>query len=175
MITLREPAISDADDLVLAMNNKAVTRYLSSRIPSPYTEQDATCWLSEGCAANAINKVIEFNGKFAGVIGVYTQQGEYAHSAELGYWVMPELWQKGVATSAINAFVTYLFTHTHISRIFNPVTQANRASIRVLEKNGFTLEGIMKNAVCVNGHYDDEHLYAKLKTKTKMNEEGTDG
>jgi RimJ/RimL family protein N-acetyltransferase len=37
----------------------------------------------------------------------------------------------------------------------------NAGSMRVLEKNGFTLEGILKKAVYKNGQMWDEHRYAR--------------
>ncbi|WP_440056155.1 GNAT family N-acetyltransferase [Pseudoalteromonas sp. T1lg65] len=164
-LTLRPPSEGDRTLLVEYLNNDNVTRYLSSKIPKPYTLEDADWWLEVGCKQNAIVKAIEAKGIFCGVIGVYLQGFEYKHSAELGYWIAEPYWRRGIATEAVKQFVQNIFANTDVIRIFNPVTAQNQASIRVLEKNGFSLEGILKSAVSHGGVLCDEHLYAKVKGK----------
>ncbi|MGY0644456.1 MAG: GNAT family N-acetyltransferase, partial [Paraglaciecola chathamensis] len=58
-------------------------RFLSSRIPSPYTEDDATWWIEQG-SKNGIIRAIEVDGVFVGCVGAEPGQFEYAYSAEVG-------------------------------------------------------------------------------------------
>mgnify|MGYP001852062996 FL=1 len=57
----------------------------------------------------------------------------------------------------------YIFAHTDIIRIFAEPFSYNTASRRVLEKNGFRLEGTMRQNACKNGRLQDMELYALLK------------
>ena len=64
MLILREFKRSDRDEIVSILNCSEVTEFLSSRIPSPYTVNDAEWWLETGCKQGLI-RAIEINGKFA--------------------------------------------------------------------------------------------------------------
>jgi RimJ/RimL family protein N-acetyltransferase len=153
----------DRQLLVAYLNDDNVIRYLSSKIPHPYSFEDATWWVDTGSKDNAIVKAIEFNGIFCGVIGAYTQAFEYRHSAEVGYWIAKPYWGQGIATQALKLFTNHIFNKTHISRLFNPVSAPNIASMRVLEKSGYQREGILRRSVCKAGDCYDEHVFARLK------------
>ena len=58
----------------------------------------------------------------------------------------------------------YVFTKTNIVRLYAPVFSPNKASMRVLEKCGYQLEGILKKAIFKNDVFLDEHLYAKVSS-----------
>lgn len=163
MIHLRALQNNDAVILSQSLNNPNVIRYLSSKIPHPYTIEDANWFINTGSAQQAYNQAILYHGQFCGVIGVYLKDKEYAHTAEIGYWVSEQFWGKGIATRSVRQFCELLFTTTDIRRIFNPVTAQNTASIRVMEKAGFILEGILKQNVCHQGILADEHLFALVK------------
>lgn len=93
---------------------------------------------------------------------MHIQPFEYSHSAEIGYWLAKEFWRKGIVTEAINEFTHLIFSSTSISRLFASVFSSNTASMRVLEKAGYSLEGISTKAICKNGQYFDEHRFAKI-------------
>jgi len=50
----------------------------------------------------------------------------------------------------------------HIHRIFAEPYTANTASARVLEKSGFTIEGVIRASVFKDGRILDQYIYAKL-------------
>ena len=86
MITLRDFENVDSALLLVYLNDKEVTRYITDAIPKPYTEKDVQWWLSAGCKAD-YSKAIEFNGIFVGCISATKGSVEYSRSAELGYWI----------------------------------------------------------------------------------------
>ncbi|WP_100643495.1 GNAT family N-acetyltransferase [Alteromonas facilis] len=162
MLTLRPLQSLDEPDLVNSLNNPNVTRFLSSNIPQPYSSEDARWWVDTGCNIDTIVRAIEWDGSFCGTVGVYLQKNEYAHAAELGYWLDEAFWGRGIATQAVEAFINWLAITTAITRIYNPVTSSNLASIRVMEKLGFVCEGRLRNSVTHNGAFFDELLFAKI-------------
>ena len=82
MITLREFKAQDAPFIINTLNDEQVTRYLSSKIPFPYTQADANWWISQG-SKNGIIKAIVVNGQFAGCIGITPGEFEYKRSGEI--------------------------------------------------------------------------------------------
>ena len=81
----------------------------------------------------AVTQTILVGGQVAGHIGSWPQGGVRL----VGYWIGKEHWGKGVATRALAAFL-----HLVAARPLRAhVAKHNVASIRVLEKCGFTLDG----------------------------------
>jgi RimJ/RimL family protein N-acetyltransferase len=145
------------------LNNKNVTKFLTSRIPQPYSINDADWWVNVG-SKEGITKAVEVNGKYVGTIGVTAGQFERNRSAEIGYWLEEHSWGKGIATEALMKMTEYIFTKTNIVRLYAPVFSPNKASMRVLEKCSYQLEGILKKSIIKNGTFVDEYLYAKIRS-----------
>jgi len=163
MTALRELTMDDRELLVCYLNNEQLVKYLASRIPQPYSFDDANWWVEVGSKEGAFVRAITFNDVFCGVIGVYTKEAEYAHAAELGYWVAQEYWNQGIASKAVTAFTELVFATTAIQRIYAVVSAPNLASIQVLQKAGYSLEGILRKSVQKQGQLYDEHLFARLR------------
>lgn len=98
------------------------------------------------------------------MISIIEQSDIYRHSAELGYWLGEPYWGKGIVTEAVKMISSYGFNELKIERIFAGVFDFNKASINVLQKNGYQLEGISKNGVIKNNIIRDEHRFYKLRS-----------
>jgi RimJ/RimL family protein N-acetyltransferase len=82
----------------------------------------------------------------------------------IGIALLPEARGKGHGTLAHRLLIQYLFAHTTVHRI-EAVTEAeNLAEQRVLEKAGFTREGVMRGVFWRDGAYRDGVLYSLLRT-----------
>jgi ribosomal-protein-alanine N-acetyltransferase len=164
MIKLRGMESEDKNLLIRYLNNQDVVRFLSSKIPQPYTDQDAEWWVEVGSKQGGTVRAIEYHGLFCGVIGAVRQHFEYSHCAEIGYWLGREYWGKGIATEAVIKLTQLVFADSKLQRLYAPVFSANKASMRVLEKAGYKLEGIFEKAICKNGEYFNEHRFVKLRS-----------
>lgn len=160
MLVLREFNSSDRNQIVAILNSPNVTSFLSSRIPSPYSFDDADWWLEIGCKQGII-KAIEINNLFAGCIGVESGQYEYTFTGEVGYWFAQEFWGKGYATEALKRFIELLPLGA-FHRIQATVFEDNTASCKVLEKCGFKQEANLEKALCKNGCFYNAIIYGKL-------------
>lgn len=67
----------------------------------------------------------------------------------IGYFLAEEHWGKGIATEAVSTLVKFLFEEIDINRIQAEVMPANEVSKKVLLKNGFIKEGLLRQAVLV--------------------------
>ena len=162
MITLRDFNEDDTTQLLSILNDPEVVRYLSSKIPSPYTLEDAKWWISTGSQIGIV-KAIDLNGLLVGCIGAEQGEFEYQRSAEIGYWIAKDYWRQGIATQAINELIALVFNTTDIIRLYACVFSLNIASMYVLEKCGFELESVHKKAIFKNDELYNNHVFSLLK------------
>lgn len=79
-------------------------------------------------------QTILFDGQVAGSVLSYEDEDE---KPEVSYWIGKPYWGKGVATKALSAFLT----HIKVRPLYARAAKDNSASLRVLEKCGFTRIG----------------------------------
>lgn len=155
------------DRTALATIGNAVDRsFLSDRLPDPYTEEAADGWLHSIMARdgkNGIFRAIVVDGQIVGTISVEQKEDVYRKDAEIGYFLVTGLWSRGVMTEAVRQVCRIAFAELDIVRITGLVYADNGASRRVLEKNGFAPEGLMKHAIFKNGKLHDQCVYGKQK------------
>lgn len=82
---------------------------------------------------------------------------------EIGYELSKEYWGKGIASEALEAIILYGFQHFQLERIEALVEPANSASSKLLEKNGFKREGLLRHYEFTCGKFDDLYMYSILK------------
>ena len=87
-------------------------------------------------------------------------QGDYYW---LGYILHPDHRGHDYTTEAVKLLVVHLFSTKNIVRIQAECNPENRASIRVLEKAGFTYEGLKRKAAYIQGVYMDGAIYSILR------------
>jgi RimJ/RimL family protein N-acetyltransferase len=173
----------------------ALIRHLASKdvyqttlnIPYPYTEADAYFWIRKRKDAavqqgfESTFAIREIGGALIGAVGADEIDGAMlrvnknasnvrsptfrSHRAEIGYWLAPQFWGEGIMTNAVAAFVKYAFEQFELSRLTAHVFSGNIASARVLEKNGFTLEGTLRQHFLKDGQLLDARVYGLLRSE----------
>jgi RimJ/RimL family protein N-acetyltransferase len=81
--------------------------------------------------------------------------------AEVGYWLLLEARGRGVATRVARALAAYSLAHG-LERIEAVVRTDNLASLRVVERAGFTREGVLRSLLRHNGKRVDAAIYSLL-------------
>lgn len=156
---------SDAVALQRHANNTHISDFLFDRFPSPYTMEEAIKWIWAKLDQNPVTHfVIDVDGELSGVIGIDKREDVYRKSYLLGYWLRQDYWGRGITTQAVKLVVSYGIKNLDIVRLQAGVLANNPASMRVLEKAGFTKEGILRNNIIKNGIIMDEHIYGIIKT-----------
>lgn len=162
-VILREWKKSDAGPLAKIANNKKIWDNVRDRLPFPYTKKDAKEWLSLVKKQETVTTFcLEADGQLAGSIGFTLKEDVYRKNAEIGYFVGEEYWGQGVATEAVRQLVDYMQKNFDLTRIYAEVFEYNKASMKVLEKNGFYLECIRKKAAIKNNVILDDYVWVKL-------------
>ena len=165
-VEIRKWRLTDAKDLAAALSNQKILDNLRDGLPYPYTEQDGQDFISAMLAADEDETfafAITVDEKVIGSIGAFRQGNIHRQTAELGYYIAEEYWDKGIMTEAVKQLCDYVFSHTDIIRIFAEPFAYNSASCRVLEKAGFQYEGTLRNNAVKNGKVLDMKMYARLK------------
>ena len=166
MVELREWRVEDAEALSTLLNNKKIMDNLRDGLPYPYTKDDALFYINlclNGDKDKQFCFAIVYDGKVVGSMGVFRQDNIHNRTAEMGYYIDEEHWGKGIGTQAVELAVEHVFSNSDIVRIYAEPFAENIGSCRILEKNGFILEGILHKNAYKNGQMRDMKLYAKIK------------
>jgi len=87
-----------------------------------------------------------------------------AQAGSIGYWIGQPFARHGYMTAAVRALVPFCFDSLRLHRLEAACIPGNQASVRLLEKTGFTREGYAREYLCINGVWQDHLLYGLLKT-----------
>ena len=153
----------DAEVFHAGINTQRIAK--DTTIPLPWSLDSIIWWI--GFINDAETRqplteqhfVIEIDGRLAGSVGIINIDG---HKAEMGYWLHEEFARQGVMTKVIGLVSIHAFEKLKLKRLFAPVLVHNKASAKVLEKNGFLMEGVLKSFYLKDGKYVDALCYAKV-------------
>jgi RimJ/RimL family protein N-acetyltransferase len=109
-------------------------------------------------------KTILFEGQVVGHVASYTDIS--FGKPEVTYWIGKEYWGKGLATSALSEFLC----NQQVRPLYARAVKDNIASIRVLEKCGFTIFGYDKGFANARGEVVEE-VILKLEAKVRKEPE----
>lgn len=153
----------DLEALLVHADDPLVPRGLSDRFPHPYTRADGEAFLA-GRVVDLDQPLlaIEIDGEACGGIGLRPGHGERAHGAELGYWLGRRHWGRGWMTGIVGTYLAWVVPALRLQRVEASVLDANPASARVLEKNGFQEEGLRRAAVLKADGLHDLRLFGRL-------------
>jgi [ribosomal protein S5]-alanine N-acetyltransferase len=164
LVNIRELSVNDAQDIARLMNYN-ISKYLYD-VPNPYSPEDALNFIksahSNFKSLRAIHLAIEYKGKpeardnnyplLVGSIGLKNID-LINKKANLGYWVGEQYWGRGIATECVKLIIDYAFSELGLKEVIAYVFPENKASIRVLEKNG------MKNKEEINEYHELSKRY----------------
>nr|WP_272501336.1 50S ribosomal protein L7/L12-serine acetyltransferase [Silvania hatchlandensis] len=80
----------------------------------------------------------------------------------IGYWLDEDHQGQGILSQALQAFIGYYVERNEIRRFVIKCRVANHASNQVALRNGFLLEGCLREAEFLNGRFDDQNIYARI-------------
>lgn len=135
----------DADALVATLSDGVIARTIPV-LPVPYGPTEAGAYLTfrlrqhdQGFVhALAIRRP---NGVLCGAIDLTPDAA--CQRAELGYWLVPDLWGRGIAGGAVATFLPTA-PQLGISHITARALTSNQASLRILRRNGFRCVGVQR-------------------------------
>jgi ribosomal-protein-alanine N-acetyltransferase len=146
-LILRELSPSDAGSVFAILSDDHVTRYYDD---DPFmgvsqARSQIEAWaggyrngrcIRWGIALNADNVII-------GSCGYYGFHGLHMRGA-IGYELARSFWRQGIMTEALSAIIGFGFEEIGLNRIQATVMPENIGSVKLLEKLGFSSEGILR-------------------------------
>jgi [ribosomal protein S5]-alanine N-acetyltransferase len=158
------------DKFALLKHFESKEIYLTTlNIPYPYSGADADQWLSRRIentrrqGQEVTFAVRKGDGEMIGAIGADSFEVGASHRAEIGYWLARPYWGQGIMTDAVGVYVRYAFDDLKLLRLTAHVFDFNVGSARVLEKNGFKLEGRLRKHFRKEEKLYDAHFFGLLK------------
>jgi len=139
-LRLRPLGASDAQALQALTDQAAVYRYLPTFLferQFPKAE-DAILQLYERGLRDSLILGIFREDRFCGLAEIYGYRAPI-HKASVGYRLLQEAWGMGIATQALRLMLHELLSARGIEIITASTMLENRASARVLQKNGFVM------------------------------------
>jgi ribosomal-protein-alanine N-acetyltransferase len=85
-----------------------------------------------------------------------------AQAGSLGYWIGGPFARQGYMTRGVRALIPFAFEALRLHRLEAACIPGNQASVRLLEKTGFTREGYARQYLCINGIWQDHLLFARI-------------
>jgi RimJ/RimL family protein N-acetyltransferase len=150
------------------------------QVPFPYTVENAQNFINSSHrdfkSLKAVNFAIQYKNNLGDVnrlVGIISLKNIDSDNkkANLGYWVGELYWGNGIATESVVLVINYAFSVPGLEEVYAYVYSENKASIRVLEKNGMTKKGMVNEYNEMSGRYKNtikfaiqrRHITDKLK------------
>lgn len=164
-LVLRRFRPEDAAALAAYRSDPLVARYQSWTAPVPYDAAlRAVRRFAEGSPDRpgwfqyAVELAAE--GCLVGDVGVCLH--ENLMQAEIGFTLATERQGHGYAAEAVRAVLADLFEQRGLHRVSAECDARNARSARLLQRLGFTQEGVRRRATWIKGEWTDDMLFGLL-------------
>ncbi|UJH90475.1 GNAT family N-acetyltransferase [Antarcticibacterium sp. 1MA-6-2] len=169
-LLLRQFQQDDLENVFYGLSHPEVIRYYGVNYKSLEETQKQIKWFRELDVTGtgiwwAITSLEE--KQFLGGIGINSLNEDH-QKAEIGYWLLPDFWGKGIIAEAGRELIQYAFKNLNLHRIEAYVEDGNQNSEKLLEKLDFNYEGTMGDCEIKNGNFISVKIYARLNKKTKQ-------
>jgi len=105
---------------------------------------------------------VTWNGEMVGLLTVNGITWGSARWANMGYWVAKSHAGRGVTPTAVALVTDHLLTTTGLHRVEIAIRPENAASLRIVEKLGFTEIGLAPRFLHIAGAWHDHRVFQVL-------------
>lgn len=160
---LRPPQLADAEAVTALVRDPRIYEKVA-RIPPQQTVEQTGRWIlgterGSELGIDHVFLIIEAE-EIIGTIGAHRPATDQPF--EIGYWVAPSAWGRGVATEAARALIGWLEGRGQAEGLISGYFIDNPASGRVLEKLGFEHTGTSP-VFCLGRGCEIDHVFMRRK------------
>lgn len=98
-----------------------------------------------------------------GSCGFYRWVKDQHNSAQIGYDLRRQFWGQGIMSEALSEMLRFGFEEMDLHRVQVLIWEHNSRSIRLVERLGFTLEGVLRDNTYYDGAYQNDLIYSMLR------------
>lgn len=160
-ILLREIENSDLENVFKGLSNPGVIKHYGVSFQSLEATKEQMDWFADAKQAWFAICSID-NTTFYGAAGLNDISKEH-NKAEIGLWLLPEYWGKGIMREVMPLVSKYGFNELGLHRIEGFVDAQNVKCKTAMSKLDFELEGTMRDCEMKDGKYVSVDIYAKLR------------
>jgi [ribosomal protein S5]-alanine N-acetyltransferase len=169
-LILRQLRLEDSIDLYNYFSKDEVTEYYDLE---SFTEQKQAEDLIKNWNEK-FNKLVgirwgitlKTEDRIIGTCGFHNWSKEH-FKAEIGYELTPEYWQQGIMTEVLRSVIKYGFEDLGLNRVEALIDTDNISSRKLLEKLGFSEEGLLKEYFFEKKRFVDAVIFSVLKKEYK--------
>lgn len=164
-LIIRRLEETDAADLFVLRSDPEIMKFIPR--PLAVSTEDVANWIRHGNELIAGNELINWgiaskeNNRIIGTIG-FVRLSKEDHRGEVGYMLLKEKQGQGLLREALLRVLDYGFNDISFHSVVAIVDPANTASIRLLERAGFSKEAHFKEDCYHNGKFLDSIHYSLL-------------
>lgn len=159
---LREPTIDDRDPIVGL--SRASQRLHQGWVSAPITAQKFQSWLERSKQADA-RTLLVCRVEDEAIVGVFTFSQIFRRSfqnAYLGYYAFEPHARRGYMSEGMDLALRHAFASLKLHRVEANVQPENAASIALVKRAGFRLEGFSPRYLKIAGRWRDHQRWAML-------------
>ena len=166
IIRLRKWSYEDMECVEAASADRQIPK--GTTIPVVYSDQEGRAYVERQWSRNDDGQSLalaiagaetnEANGH------IYLGLTRVKRQCRLGYWLIPEARRQGFGSSAVDLISQWLLTRTDVYRVVAEVHPENEASIRLLKRCGYTLEGTLRSWLWIEGEVSDALQFSLVRT-----------
>jgi ribosomal-protein-alanine N-acetyltransferase len=171
-LILRQMTLEDVPALFKIWSDPEVTKYINI---TAFKEESQAREMIELLNRLAEEKkairwaiTLKEDQKVIGSGGFNTWLKEEAFRGEIGYDLDRGYWGRGIMTEVLRALISFGFGPMKLNRIEAMVEPENIASIKLLKKNGFWEEGLLREYQVSKEKFIDLQIFSLLKREYNL-------
>ena len=160
-ILLRDIEGSDIDNVFRGLSNPDVIKHYGVSFDSLEETKEQMKWFADTkqkwfaiCSAD--------NNVFYGAGGLNDISKKHK-KAEIGLWLLPEYWGKGIMKKVVPVICDYGFDKLELHRIEGFVDSENKNCKRAMSALNFELEGTMRDCEIKNNKFVSIEVYSTIR------------
>ncbi|EKN70938.1 hypothetical protein BABA_03714 [Neobacillus bataviensis LMG 21833] len=167
-VSFKELSTTDAEEIHQYASDKEVSRFIGWRLMNSLQdtrEHIETMVQREAEGTHLYASIVQKSTReIIGTAMIFNFDHE-ANKAEIGYVFHQDHWGKGYGTECVSLMSVFAFESLNLHKLYASVVDANVGSARILVKNGFELEGELRDHYFIEETYFNAMLFGKIQTK----------
>jgi RimJ/RimL family protein N-acetyltransferase len=146
-LVLRPLEPDDAEAIAVYLGDIEVARWLV-RVPHPFTVEDASDFIDQCCTTASLGTAATLGLVIRGDDRALVRGIVALHSLdtrpEIGFWLGRPFWGNRLMSEAVDATLTWAYSHLDVDAITAGAFQGNTASLTIQARQGFEVVGLSR-------------------------------